>query len=250
MTHDQYSDADQALIAELLDSDPSDPRRAELGAKRPELLAELESLERTAAELDRRADSNRDDEIASALQSQPTDFEQRLEAFALKTMGPGSEGTAADQGHSRDAGSASGPRRFAPGWMLLVAAAAAVVFLLNRGGDEDVGTGGETPRDDLMLNESVSGGDVAPSGAVEAWGPFRWTGEATAGTVRRVRVWSAELAFGAPLLESPDLLETTWTPPTTTLEELPDDIRWRVVEIDPVSGEERVVHEAAAQLVD
>ncbi|QDU69348.1 hypothetical protein [Planctomycetes bacterium Pla133] len=175
---------DEELVAELLDTAPDDPRRAALARARPDLYTELEALEATAAELDRRA-TERCDDAATMEGSESTVHERRLQEFALRAM-------------------ATAPRTAA---------------------------------------------DVAPSGPVAAWGTFRWPAAPAAdGWVRRVRVWAAEQAAGPAALESSELRGTTWAPDASALEALPDAIRWRLVEIDPVSGQERVVHEAAAHL--
>lgn len=243
MNDSAMGDDDRDLLVDLLGSEPHDARRLRLAAERPDLARELEALERTAGELDRRADESADVEIAEALKHGDQGLEDRLEAFAMGAA------------PSRDDGPVErrSPLRLLSGSIALAAAAALILILADVAGDgpepntEDPGV---DARDDLMLNDGTPDGTAWPGGAVAHWDSFRWTGEPSAGRLQQVRIWAAERPFGRPLLESTELVSPTWTPDPTTLSQLPATIVWRVFEIDPITGEERQLHEQTASIAD
>jgi hypothetical protein len=233
---------DEELLAELLWLAPGDPRRRELLAARPELAARLEDLERTAEHLAvplRGAAETQARSLAAV--SAGEDLERRTLDALRQALGAGGGETSGAPSAARAGAAPRRPR----GRLWVAATAAAAAGLLWSLWPEDT----EPPPGDrtFWLHSGPAGFEATPAGPQSDFSRFQWSVAPSPGSVQRVRLWPGDAASGPPLLESPDRTEPHWTPAGGQLIPLGDHIRWRVVELNPVSGEQRTVLEVSAR---
>ncbi len=204
----------QRLLEGALDPDSAEAQ--ELFVEHPELREEYEKLLRLQRGLDR-ASALRNKILESAAAAPDEAPSAELEEFIRQRM------TASEESQSP---AMNAPRR---GWAMALLAAGLLAMVAIWQWPADNPSPSQNP-------PTVMGGafrDLQPEGTVEEYSQFDWTYDDPDRDHFRVRVYASEAGLAdSPILESPPLTETTWTPTASQLQKLPASIRWEVHAMD------------------